>query len=154
MSSKLELKIPPLVVLGMNGVFMRLVAVYVPEWTWVTPEGIAIAIALGIAGIALILAGAIAFRAAKTTVNPLQPSNASAVVTKGVYAISRNPMYLGFLLILLSWAVYLSNAISFAGLFTFVWYMNRYQIFPEERALLAKFGEEYAIYQRNVRRWL
>jgi protein-S-isoprenylcysteine O-methyltransferase Ste14 len=32
--------------------------------------------------------------------------------------------------------------------------MNRFQIRPEERALLAKFGLDFSAYQRRVRRWL
>ena len=63
-------------------------------------------------------------------------------------------MYAGFLLLLLSWALLLSNIVSFAGLPVFVWYMNRFQIIPEERALIAKFGAEYIAYAKNVRRWL
>lgn len=133
---------------------MWLVADLAPELTLVIPGRAIIATAVGLAGILLILAGAMAFWAAKTTVNPMQPSNTSAIVTKGVYALSRNPMYVGFILILLSWSVFLSNILAFAVLPIFVWYMNRFQIFPEERALLTKFGAEYITYTKSVRRWL
>lgn len=132
---------------------MWLTANLAPEWSVTMPGHIVIAVVIGLLGSALILAGAIAFRIAKTTVNPMQPSNASTIVSKGVYAISRNPMYVGFLLILLCWAIFLSNILSFAGLPAFVWYMNRYQIIPEERALRAKFGDEYLAYTKKVRRW-
>ncbi len=152
--SVLELKIPPIIVLAFIGIFMWLAANRAPEWALTIPGHVVIAIVIGLIGILLILAGAIEFRAAKTTVNPMQPGNASSIVTRGVYAISRNPMYVGFLLILLSWAVFLSNILSFAVLPTFVWYMNRFQIIPEERALLAKFDEDYSAYTKSVRRWL
>ncbi len=152
--SVLELKIPPAVVLVFMGVIMWFVANLVPELALAIPGRIIMAVAAGLAGIALILAGAVAFRVAKTTVNPMQPDKASSIVTRGVYKISRNPMYVGLLLILLSWAVLLSNIFSFAVLPVFVWYMNRFQILPEERALFAKFGTEYIAYTKSVQRWL
>lgn len=133
---------------------MWLAANRAPEWALTIPGHVVIAVVIGLIGILLILAGAIEFRAAKTTVNPMRPGNTSSIVTRGVYAVSRNPMYVGFLLILLSWAVFLSNVLSFAILPTFVWYMNRFQIIPEEKALLAKFDEDYSAYAKSVRRWL
>ena len=63
-------------------------------------------------------------------------------------------MYLGFLFALLGWAVFLSHLLAIALLPFFVLYMNRFQIEPEERALLAKFGEQFNEYRRSVRRWL
>ena len=67
---------------------------------------------------------------------------------------SRNPMYLGFLLLLLALACYLMNVAAMALLPLFVLYMNRFQIAPEERFLLQKFGAEYQAYCERVRRWL
>jgi protein-S-isoprenylcysteine O-methyltransferase Ste14 len=75
-------------------------------------------------------------------------------VTWGIYAITRNPMYLGGLVILSGWAIFLSNALAFLFLPTYVLYINRFQIKPEERALTALFGQEYVAYQGRVRRWL
>jgi protein-S-isoprenylcysteine O-methyltransferase Ste14 len=63
-------------------------------------------------------------------------------------------MYLGFLLALAGWAVYLSNVAAALLLPAFVAYMNQYQVKPEERALLAKFGPEFAHYMSRVRRWI
>jgi protein-S-isoprenylcysteine O-methyltransferase Ste14 len=105
-------------------------------------------------GILLILAGVYAFQKAKTTVNPTKPAAASSVVTSGVYRLSRNPMYVGFLLALIGWATFLSHTLPFLLLPAFVAYMNRFQISPEERALSAKFGDEYETYKQAVRRWL
>jgi protein-S-isoprenylcysteine O-methyltransferase Ste14 len=84
----------------------------------------------------------------------MTPGAASTIVSSGVYRWSRNPMYLGFLCALAGLAVYLSNAASFVMIAAYVAYMNRYQIEPEERALLARFGPEYASYMAKVRRWL
>jgi protein-S-isoprenylcysteine O-methyltransferase Ste14 len=63
-------------------------------------------------------------------------------------------MYLGFFLILIGWAIFLSHALSVLLLPAFVWYMNRFQIEPEERALASLFGEAFEAYRTRVRRWL
>jgi protein-S-isoprenylcysteine O-methyltransferase Ste14 len=94
------------------------------------------------------------FRRAKTTVNPLKPEQASALVVGGIYRWTRNPMYLGMLLLLVGWAFILSSWAALAILPLFVIYLNRFQIGPEERALRARFGAEFDHYRERVRRWL
>jgi protein-S-isoprenylcysteine O-methyltransferase Ste14 len=106
------------------------------------------------AGVGIDLSGLWVFRAARTTLNPLSPDKASALVTGGVYRITRNPMYLGMVLILLAWALHLSVWLAFAGPVVFVLYITRFQIQPEERVLATLFGDEYAAYCARVRRWL
>lgn len=150
----LELKVPPLLVwLVMAGAMLG-VSYAAPRLSFMVAGSSAIALAIVALGGALAAAGVIAFRASRTTVNPLTPSASSSVVASGVYRISRNPMYLGFLLALAGWAVYLSNAGAALLLPVFVAYMTQFQIKPEERALLAKFGSEFAEYMSRVRRWL
>jgi len=102
----------------------------------------------------MLIAGAVSFRKASTTVNPLKPDSATALVTSGVYQYSRNPMYLGLALIMLSWCVFLASWWSLLGVAGFVVYINRFQIEPEERAMQRLFGESYAEYRQRVRRWL
>lgn len=113
-------------------------------------------VAMGLvgAGPVIAVAGVIAFRRAKTAVNPLAPAAVSSLVTGGIYRVSRNPMYLGFLLILAGWALWLGNWAAFAGLPVFVLYMNRYQIVSEERGLAEMFGQPFSAYCESVRRWL
>jgi protein-S-isoprenylcysteine O-methyltransferase Ste14 len=89
-----------------------------------------------------------------TTVNPTTPNGTTSLVTSGVYRYTRNPMYVGFGLALLAVVVYLGSIASSLVLPLYVVYMNRFQIRPEERMLLEKFGEPFATYLRNVRRWL
>lgn len=113
-----------------------------------------IAAILAVAGIGISVAGVVSFRRAKTTVNPTRPGSASALVTSGIYRLSRNPMYLGFLLILMAWAVFLSSVPALNGALIFLLYMNRFQIKPEERAMSSLFGEKYEAYKTEVRRWL
>ena len=150
----LELKIPPLLVWLLCAGAMRGVAYAAPKLSFTLAGSSAIALALVALGGALAFAGVIAFRLKRTTVNPLTPSASSAVVSSGVYRLSRNPMYLGFLLALAGWALYLANAGAALLLPAFVAYMTQYQIKPEERVLLAKFGVEFAQYMSRVRRWL
>jgi protein-S-isoprenylcysteine O-methyltransferase Ste14 len=150
----LELKIPPLLVWLVIAVAMLGIAHSAPGLSFRLPGNSAIALALVAIGGAVAIAGVIAFRDKRTTLNPLTPSASSSVVSGGIYRVSRNPMYLGFLLALAGWAVYLSNAGAALLLAVFVVYMTRYQIKPEERVLLDKFGSEFARYMSRVRRWL
>ena len=151
---KLELTIPPLVVWLVIAGAMFVVAYSAPSLSFRLAGSSVIALALVALGGGVAFAGVIAFRAKRTTVNPLTPGASSTVVSSGVYRVSRNPMYLGFLLALAGWAVYLSNAGAVLLLPAFFAYMTQFQIKPEERALLAKFGSEFGQYMSRVRRWL
>jgi protein-S-isoprenylcysteine O-methyltransferase Ste14 len=106
------------------------------------------------AGSALTFAGVMSFRQARTTMNPMQPQAAAALVRSGVYRVSRNPMYLGLLLVLLAWTAFLSTLWTALGPLVYVLYINRFQIAPEERILSAKFGASYTEYKASVRQWL
>jgi protein-S-isoprenylcysteine O-methyltransferase Ste14 len=90
----------------------------------------------------------------KTTINPMSPNKTSALVTGGIYRLSRNPMYVGLFLFLMAWAIQLSMLWPFIGPVLFVIYINRFQITPEERVMESKFGDEYSVYKNKVRRWL
>lgn len=105
-------------------------------------------------GVGVCASGAVSFRRVGTTVNPLRPEAASALVVSGVYKFSRNPMYLGFLIVLVSWGMFLSNLLACCLLPLFVLYLSVFQIRPEEEALRLRFGLEYERYQARVRRWL
>ncbi|MET0551744.1 MAG: isoprenylcysteine carboxylmethyltransferase family protein, partial [Vicinamibacteria bacterium] len=118
------------------------------------PARLSIGSALALAGLGLCGAGVASFRRARTTVDPRVPDAASALVDTGVYAFTRNPMYLGFAIVLAGWAVVLANAASLALLPLFVLYLNRYQIGPEEQALAARFGPAFTSYAARVGRWL
>ena len=84
----------------------------------------------------------------------MRPGSASALVVSGIYKFTGNPTYLGFLVILLGWAAFLSNALALALIPGFVIYMNRFQIGPEERALACLFANKYSSYTARVRRWI
>lgn len=150
----LELRIPPPAVAAVFAAAMYGVARLAPQGTLAVPYGSALALALAALGVAVALAAVLAFRRQRTTVNPLDPGATTAIVTSGVYRWSRNPMYLGLLAVLAAWALYLGNAAAALLLPGFVAYLGRFQIGPEERILLARFGAPYAQYLARVRRWL
>ena len=150
----LELKVPPLVLVLVLAGVMWFAAMQLPSLAITLPWRYGLAVTISGVGILFIFGGVYAFQKAKTTVNPTKPSAASSVVTSGVYRLSRNPMYVGFLLGLIGWATFLSHTLPFLLLPIYVAYMNRFQISPEERALSAKFGDEYETYKQAVRRWL
>jgi protein-S-isoprenylcysteine O-methyltransferase Ste14 len=148
------MRIPPVAVVLVAAIFMWLTSRAVPALAFVIPVQTFIAIALALVGTVVAILGVTSFVRAGTTVNPLSPDAASSLVTSGVYTISRNPMYLGFLFLLLGWGIYLSNFLALMIVPLFVVYMNRFQIAPEERALRARFGAGFAAYCTRVRRWL
>lgn len=150
----LELKVPPVAVLLLCGGGMWLLSSLAPALALSIPGRRLLAVVVACAGLATGLAGVLAFRAAQTTFDPRYPHQSSALVRTGMYRRSRNPMYLGLLLMLLGWATFLANGLAFMVLPVFVLYMNRFQIVPEEHAMLASFGDEYRDYRVAVRRWI
>lgn len=152
--SWLEHRVPPPLV----GLIVALLMAWLaggPEWH--VPSGVnGLSMALLVlVGLSFDIAGLLAFRASRTTVNPLRPERASSLVTQGVYRITRNPMYVGMVFLLLAWGFYLAHwPALLLGPMVYMLYLNRFQIAPEERVLLGLFGEEYRAYMARVRRWL
>lgn len=154
----LELKVPPVIVF-----LVALIAVF--GASKVTDSGMLIddrfyakltASVLGVIGAAIGIIAVITFRRAKTTVNPVNIENASSLVTHGIFHYSRNPMYVGLVLILLASGFYLSANIFLTLLIVlgFVTYMNKFQIKPEERMLTRLFGDTYLAYMQKTRPWI
>ena len=150
----LELKIPPPAVALAVALLMWSIARATPFAGWPIAGRAVVAVMLATAGACISLMAVVSFRRARTTVNPLRPGTASTLVTGGIYRHTRNPMYLGLLIVLLGWAVWLANAPALLFLPGFVLYIYRFQIVPEERTLAALFGAEYQAYRTRVRRWL
>ena len=100
------------------------------------------------------LAAAWSLLRARTTLDPQRPGRTTRLLTSGVFARSRNPIYLGDALLLAALAVGLGNALNFLLLPLFVAIIDRLQIAAEERALQRLFGDEYRAYCARVRRWL
>ena len=150
----LELRIPPPVVGLIVAAGMWRVAYLPPILELPKLLRLLVATVLGVIGAAVAIGGVMSFRRAKTTVNPLKPETSAALVSTGVYSFTRNPMYLGMVLALFAWAVYLSSMWSLIGPVLFGLYITRFQIVPEERVLDRLFGAPFAEYKKRVRRWL
>ena len=150
----LKLRVPPLAITVIAGALGWLVARLFPALGLEHAARTWLAFGFVLAGVACSLCGVASFRRARTTVNPLQPETATTLVVSGVYRVTRNPMYLGFLALLLGELAWLANPVALLAVPAFVLYLNRYQIAPEEQALRHRFGSEYSLYAARVRRWL
>ena len=150
----LELKVPPLALVFLITAFMWLATWAVPTFGFELPARTLFSVSAAVAGAVIGGLGFASFILAKTTVNPMKPDSSSSLVVSGIYRFTRNPMYLGFLLGLLGWAIFLSNALAFFLLPAFIVYMNRFQIEPEEKALARLFGVQFVAYSSRVHRWL
>ncbi len=150
----MKLKVPPVIVVAITVFLMWVIDKYlsleflafnVPKW---------IIILTSILGIACIVLGVIQFSVKKTTVNPHKPEDSTSLVSSGIYSISRNPMYLGMLILLVFYGLFLGDGLVFLMLPVFIWYMNSFQIKPEEEILVELFGDQYVDYKKKVRRWI
>lgn len=94
------------------------------------------------------------FRRHQTTVNPITPEATTTLVTDGIYRITRNPMYVGMLLALISLVFWLGALSATALVPVFYILIDRKQIAAEEAALLRNFGDTYRAYAERVPRWL
>ncbi|HEU4691988.1 MAG TPA: isoprenylcysteine carboxylmethyltransferase family protein [Vicinamibacterales bacterium] len=150
----LELKLPPLALAFGFGVLMWVIDRWLPLHAGRSVMRTAVALVILVIAVTILVAAIVGFRKARTTVDPMHPEAASAIVTAGIYRFSRNPMYLAFFIALVAMAVFLGNVVAALVPLVFVIYMNRFQISPEERALRARFGASYETYLGAVRRWL
>jgi protein-S-isoprenylcysteine O-methyltransferase Ste14 len=150
----LENRIPPPIVTAIFALIMWLLSSFVTPINMALEFRIGAAVIVAVLAVFFLISGGISFRLAKTTVNPLKPESASSLVVSGVFKISRNPMYVGFALLLLAWCVYLSAPVLLMIVLLFTAVITRFQIIPEERAMLKLFGDEFIAYQQSVRRWL
>lgn len=150
----LTTKIPPPAVAITAGLVMWGIAYFAPRLSLSSDIRLALTMIIALMGLAISVSGAMSFRQLGTTLNPIKPEEASALVTTGIYQVTRNPMYLGLLVVLVAWSIFLSSAWALLGVLGFVLYMTRFQIAEEERVLTRLFGSDYESYKARVRRWL
>ena len=150
----MKLLIPPPIQALLSAIMMCLISRYFTHANF-SLNGINIfaLIFLIIAAIIIILS-MYKFKKIKTTISPLRPNKTSSLVKSGIYEYTRNPMYLGLLLMLFSIALFLKNFISFLIIPLFILFITKNQILPEEEALENIFGQEYKNYKKKVRRWI
>ena len=106
------------------------------------------------AGILIFVNPVLQFIKSKTTVNPIQFEDVNKLVTSGIFKYSRNPMYLGMLMIVLSTSIFYLNIYSILTPLLFILWINKFQIKREEEFLIEKFGDEYLSYKKKTRRWI
>lgn len=147
-------KIPPPVILLLAGTLMWFVAQSPYAYPITVPFALAIGLALAFAGVFTAVTAIRQFGRAETTVNPLDPGAATALVDNGIFGRTRNPMYVGLLLVLSGWAVWLQSASNLIVLAAFILIITELQIKPEEQALRKIFGQAYVDYCDRVRRWI
>jgi protein-S-isoprenylcysteine O-methyltransferase Ste14 len=150
----LETKVPPPLVALLTAIGMWALRKQLPTPDTAPMGDGRIAAAIAVIGVAIVASGAIAFRRAHTTTNPVHPDKASSLVRSGIYRVTRNPMYLGVTIVLTAWAFALGSALTMLGPILFVAYVSVFQIAPEERVLIGIFGDDYREYTRRVRRWI
>ena len=144
---------PPVIALGMAAI-MWLLHRYLPGVQWIEEPWNRLGFIL--MGVALVIDAwsLLLFFRHRTTPHPLRAEKASTLVTGGMYQFTRNPMYLGLLLLLTGYAIYLGSVTPLVMLPLFIIVMTNRQILHEERVLEEKFGEEYRHFKERVRRWL
>jgi protein-S-isoprenylcysteine O-methyltransferase Ste14 len=147
----LECKIPPPIIVVLAGILNfgsteYSAALFEPPWALISALGILSGI-LGIGGLlACIHRG--------TSIHPWAPHETVVLVTSGVFRFTRNPMYLGLMLLLGAYYFLQPTPFSPFGFVGVLWYLTRFQIVPEECVLAEKFGDLYLKYRQTVRRWI
>ena len=146
--------IPPPIVALVCVAVMWAVAHYAPLAPFGFPGRAVLSFVLVVLGLGVVVTAARGFRRAGTTVNPLDPAAASALVVGGLYTITRNPMYLGMLTVLFGAFFGFGELLNLFFVAAFVVFITEAQIKPEEAALERKFGKDYLDYKKRVRRWI
>ena len=84
----------------------------------------------------------------------MKPEDTTTLITTGIFSYTRNPMYLGLLLIVISTLIFFGAWFGLIAVCFFIWYISTYQIQPEEQALQKLFEDQFTEYSKKVRRWL
>ena len=105
-------------------------------------------------GVLILINPILKFIKSKTTIDPIKFKKVNKLITSGIYKYSRNPMYLGLLMIVISTSIFYLNIFSLTTPILFVCWINRFQIKREEIFLTEKFGKEYILYKTKTRRWI
>ena len=152
MKLDLKNKIPPPIVTLVFAALIYLSADLLPHLMFEGQTFLSSIIA--IFGLIILLLAVKEFVQFKTTINPLKPETSSVLVTSGIFKLSRNPMYLGMLLLIIGLWIKTGAVLGFILVASFIAYLNYFQIFPEEQAMKGLFSDKYKTYCQQVRRWL
>ena len=152
--NSLELKVPPIVLVFITALAMYFSPNPIVYFTIDNEVVLYLTRGLFVLSSSIVVAGIYCFKKANTSVDPVNPNKSSVLVDFGIYKFTRNPMYLGFAIMLLAMAIKMQTLIALLWLLVFVLYMTRFQIKPEEQALTKIFGDAYVGYCQRVRRWV
>ncbi|MDG2391932.1 MAG: isoprenylcysteine carboxylmethyltransferase family protein [Thalassotalea sp.] len=152
--NSLELKVPPIVLVLITALAMYFSPNPIVYLTIDNEVVLYLTRGLFVLSSSIVVAGIYCFKKANTSVDPVNPNKSSVLVDFGIYKFTRNPMYLGFAIMLLAMAIKMQTLIALLWLLVFVLYMTRFQIKPEEQALTKIFGDAYDYYCQRVRRWV
>ncbi|WP_028022410.1 methyltransferase family protein [Enterovibrio calviensis] len=150
----LKLKVPPVLQVILILLLMRGIASISPVSPLLASYSSVLSVVFLVVGVVFGVSGVVAFRRHQTTVNPTLKTASTSLVQSGVYRVTRNPMYVGLACLLIAAACYFANFYTLLGCVLFIFYMNMFQIEPEEVYLTEQFPDEYPEYTRRVRRWL
>ncbi|WP_461516296.1 methyltransferase family protein [Porticoccus sp.] len=150
----LKLKIPPLLICVLVALLMWLCARWLDVHTSYGALWSLLVILVMVVGLTISSLAVLTLYLGKTTLDPRFPHKTLRVITKGLYGYSRNPIYLGLLVILLGWNLCLDSLYATPGLPLYMGLVTWLQILPEERVLAERFGDAYRGYCLQVRRWL
>lgn len=151
----LETRIPPLVLTLLAGATTWLLSrVDAPVGFLDNGPSQLAAIGLWLIGAGVLLEAVGGFVKARTSVDPHHPSKATELVNTGMYRFTRNPMYLGMVLVVIGGALWLATLFGLIGPALLVLALTRLQIMPEERHLEEAFGDAYDTFRAATRRWI
>ena len=151
----MKTKIPPPIIMLFFGALIYFEDKYFPISVSIEfDEQRIVTICNFIVGACIMALGMLEFGKVKTTVDPLRPERSSSLVNSGIFRFTRNPMYLGMVVLLIAWCCKLGDLLGLLIIPFFMWYMTVFQIKPEEEAMQKLFGDEFLNYKNKVRRWL
>ncbi len=150
----LELKVPPLILVVIFSLLIGLIGHHDDSPMLQSNTEVVLWALIALAAVATCLSGVWEFRRHQTSVNPTTPESSHSLVRSGIYQYTRNPMYLGFALLLLALCGLSGSLYSLIVPPLFIWYVTVFQVIPEEKVLHGIFGARYTQYKKKVRRWL
>lgn len=152
----METRLPPPLIYGIALLAVLALWYFAPALQIDLQLSIALAIAgiIFAVGLFIVLVAIGLFKRKDTTILPFDPDKTTALVTSGIYGITRNPMYLGMTLIVIAAAIAARQPLGLLAAFLACAYMTKFQIKPEERALEQSFGQSFVDYKARVRRWI
>tara|TARA_A100000164_G_scaffold116328_1_gene102567 strand:- start:332 stop:778 length:447 start_codon:yes stop_codon:yes gene_type:complete len=145
-------KIPPPIITLICGLGIYFSRTLFPKYNYISTDIIAASFLL--IGIITLITAVLSFKRHSTTVSPLQPEKVSYLVVSGIFKYSRNPMYLGMLLILISMTIKFNFVGGVLIIFVFISFITKFQIIPEETVLERLFGKEFIGYKKKTKRWI